>query len=661
MSTTIEHETQQPVVAVASKTTTALAVVTKSIEEINAVEATISELETKYKGVVFQVGTPEGMKEARKARAEIRAPRYALQHIEKATNSTLNDLKASVSEQVGTFVPRIKAVEDPVHQQIVGEEQREADEKKARAEAKVRRVAEIQARIDAIRTAAMDAVGKSSREITKLIETVDGTAIDESFAELRAQAEGAKSTALVRLRMMLTNAENAEAEQRKLAEERAELARQQAEEKRVSAIRTRIDGIRVLRNIHPGADSAGIASAIESAKTRLIDDSYAELRDEAQTVLQETIEILTTMHDGRRAHEEAQTALAAERERVAAEALKAEKREITRKKIHEINCWIVSSSMAATPEAYDRAISAVKKVALDEQTFGDLVDEARGVVESTLAQLTQDRAELVAELAEQERVETDQRRRLAIQAIRNQLALAIVGSSDDDLSNARRLIMETLAETVDTDVSIERFGDRAHEATTAKNETLAEMRKLVAKLNQREAAEQRAAIEREELADRQRTLEADQKRLDEERAELDRRQAEPIAPAPSPGSVEPATESSETPDGDPETAEASAPSATDIVSPTRVNPFDGRDEPETATTDRRALTVSDPSTLEGLKCQEASVLSFATYIPCGAPAGAVVWHEKDKRAYIMCAECAWHNVKNRGGRLLMATDQRAIP
>ena len=666
MSTIIEHETQQPVVAVVSKTTTALAVVTKSIEEINAIGTAIDVLDTKYKGVVFPVTTTQGMDDAKKARAAIREPRYAIQNMATAAKGTLNDLKNSVDEQAGIFIERIAAIEQPIHDQIKNEETRKADEKKARVEAEARRVAGIQARIDALRTAAIDAVGKSSGEIAKLIETVDGTAIDESFAELCAQAEGAKSTALVRLRMMLTAAETTEKEQQRLADERAEFERKQAHERQLAAIRERIRTITAIAESTLTVSADSILQTIALVRKIAVDDTFGELREEAQKAHADTISRLETAHANRVAFEAEQMRLADEREAARVEAEKAEKREAARKKIHEIKCWIVSSIMAATPEAYDRAISSVKGVALDEQTFGDLIEDARAAVESTLAKLTQDRAELVETLTEQVRIETDRRRQMDILAIRNQLALAVIGSSDENVSNARRLVTETLVELLDTDVSVERFGDRAEEAAAAKDETHSKIRDLVAKLDQREAAEQRAAREREEFAERQRTFEANQKRLDYDRAELDRRQAEPVLPEPSPAAVEAppaaeAAEASETPDDDSETTEAPAPPVTDVVTPTTVSSFDGRVEPEAAATDRRPLTVSDPSALDGLKCQEASVLSFATYIPCGATAAAVVWHEKDKRAYIMCAECAWHNVKNRGGRLLMATDQRAIP
>jgi len=52
------------------------------------------------------------------------------------------------------------------------------------------------------------------------------------------------------------------------------------------------------------------------------------------------------------------------------------------------------------------------------------------------------------------------------------------------------------------------------------------------------------------------------------------------------------------------------------------------------------------------KCQEASILSRESYIPCGAKATTIVYHEKDRRGYFMCDPCADHNIRNRGGNLV---------
>ena len=56
---------------------------------------------------------------------------------------------------------------------------------------------------------------------------------------------------------------------------------------------------------------------------------------------------------------------------------------------------------------------------------------------------------------------------------------------------------------------------------------------------------------------------------------------------------------------------------------------------------------------ESLKCEEASYLSYKQYIPCGNPAVAIIWHNRDgKHCYPMCLPCANHNIRNRGGILL---------
>lgn len=64
---------------------------------------------------------------------------------------------------------------------------------------------------------------------------------------------------------------------------------------------------------------------------------------------------------------------------------------------------------------------------------------------------------------------------------------------------------------------------------------------------------------------------------------------------------------------------------------------------------------------EKATCQEASILSRAHYIPCGAPASAIVYHDGDGRGYYMCAPCADHNVRNRGGKLIVSIPQVSHP
>ncbi len=54
---------------------------------------------------------------------------------------------------------------------------------------------------------------------------------------------------------------------------------------------------------------------------------------------------------------------------------------------------------------------------------------------------------------------------------------------------------------------------------------------------------------------------------------------------------------------------------------------------------------------DGTTCQEAHPFSRERYIPCGEPATAIVYHDRDRRSYYMCPACTFHNVRNRGGEL----------
>lgn len=53
----------------------------------------------------------------------------------------------------------------------------------------------------------------------------------------------------------------------------------------------------------------------------------------------------------------------------------------------------------------------------------------------------------------------------------------------------------------------------------------------------------------------------------------------------------------------------------------------------------------------GAECQEASPLSYNFKIECGRPAVALI-DNGDETPYLMCAGCADHNVRNRGGMIL---------
>src|SRR5581483_4900297 len=361
---------------VPSPVITALALVSEQINAIEAFAAGVAEIERLYGGVIFDVSTTAGMADAKKAREAIRKPRYGLQNLLKEGKAPLNNLKRHMEDKTGTLIDRLAAVETPVDSQIKAEEQRKADEKRAKDEAEERRVAAIQGRIEELRGNAIEAVGKSSKEIAELIATVDGTAIDETFAEFKSAAESAKSMTLTKLRFMHTSAVNAEERERKLAEEREEEARRlqaerdaqlarereqlaeenrRAEEERVKR-ETAMEEIQSIPHqlfiaeagrapYCKGGDLQSYDWVIQQTEAwPVTEERFGVLAGTAQNVKNDTLTKLRERradlerrlaheHEARRQREEQERAAAAERERLAEEARQLEARRLEQERI----------------------------------------------------------------------------------------------------------------------------------------------------------------------------------------------------------------------------------------------------------------------------------------------------------------------------------------
>lgn len=123
---------------------------TTAIHEYSKTEAALADLSARYKDVVFQVTTADGMADAKKSRAELRTYRVDLE-------KTRKDIKAPAllrCQQIDTEAKRItaqlEALENPIDEQIKKEETRKEEEKNAAARAEQARVlAEQQAIKDA--------------------------------------------------------------------------------------------------------------------------------------------------------------------------------------------------------------------------------------------------------------------------------------------------------------------------------------------------------------------------------------------------------------------------------------------------------------------------------------------------------------------------------
>lgn len=275
---------------VATKTTTALAVVTASIAEINTFEAGIAALEEKHKGVVYDLKSSKGMAAAKEARQEVRKPRYALEKIQREAKRPLNSLKEAIDSQTEALVKRIAAIEDPLHEAIVEEQDRLHNEAVAKATAERERVERLEARIAAIYTMPYEANGLDSKTCQAILDEARAMPIGDDWQEFREKAQTAKVATVASLEGVLSKAKAAEAEAARIIAERAELESLRAEQAKRDA------EARALQ----AAENARIAEA-QRIERELLDAERAEIA---------------------RQQEEARKAQAAENERLAVERKK---------------------------------------------------------------------------------------------------------------------------------------------------------------------------------------------------------------------------------------------------------------------------------------------------------------------------------------------------
>jgi len=217
------------------------AVVTE-IAEYSQTAAALSDLRHRYMGVAFPVTTAKGMDEAKKARAEVKGYRTALEAKRTEIKAPALERCRLIDDEAKTITAALLELEKPIDQQIKAEEARKEAEKAAKSEAERARVAAIRVQIDTIKNHAAFAVGKSAEAIVKIMSGVEGFEVGDEFQEFCPEAEQAKAETLDKIKALHAAQVEHEAEQSRIAAERAELARlrteQEAREREAAAART---------------------------------------------------------------------------------------------------------------------------------------------------------------------------------------------------------------------------------------------------------------------------------------------------------------------------------------------------------------------------------------------------------------------------------------
>jgi hypothetical protein len=211
---------------------------------------------------------------------------------------------------------RIQAVAAPIEQAyknaIATFDNAEAERKQA-----------ILKRLAEVRGTGQQAIGKSIEQLEQILEGLSTLDLP-SFQEFREQAGQAQLEATRQVGTLLQQAREAKAAREQLEreqeQERQRRAAIEAEEKRVGAIRARIAVFRdLLGTAAMARSSTMLAKLIEQAKAVVVDDSYAELVNEAKGARALVIEELTALFD-KKVKAEAEAAEAQRAREVAAAA-----------------------------------------------------------------------------------------------------------------------------------------------------------------------------------------------------------------------------------------------------------------------------------------------------------------------------------------------------
>lgn len=203
----------------------------KSIVEFDQVEAGLTELAAKYQGVVYEVQTAEGLAAAKAARLAIREVRFRVQNKAAAMKDPLNRFKKMIDTQAERIKAAVEKIEDPIHQQIKAEEDRQEAERERKRQEKLRRANEVNAKlraisesVDAVVAAGPDEIAATRAEIAALSITPEGYD-DQAGAAVVAQQD-----ALRRLDALHAAAVQRAEHDKAIAAERAELARLREEQ-----------------------------------------------------------------------------------------------------------------------------------------------------------------------------------------------------------------------------------------------------------------------------------------------------------------------------------------------------------------------------------------------------------------------------------------------
>ena len=212
------------------QTAQALSDINLTIDVYAEVEAIVPRLQQQYANVAFNVGTVDGMKDAKAARIAVQQPRYKVDKAAALGKQALTACKKHLDERALSITSPLVDMETSIQAQIKAEETRVAAEKEAIKAAKAAKEAKVNSTIEGIRATAIRAVNMTAADIDALRTELDATELlNEVLGERTGEALQAKMQTLETLDSLHGAAVKREAEAAQAAADRAELDKMRAE------------------------------------------------------------------------------------------------------------------------------------------------------------------------------------------------------------------------------------------------------------------------------------------------------------------------------------------------------------------------------------------------------------------------------------------------
>jgi colicin import membrane protein len=197
--------------------------------EFCRVEQGLTQLRDLVSSTNYDITTTAGDKVARKLRQTCVAIRARTKDVYDINNRPLLERGRALRAMRDHIVGEVEKLEAPLDAAIKAQEQAKEAERQRKAEIEQQRVAGIRTKINALAAIPTGSVLMKADQIAAEVEAVNAMAIDEQgFQEFFVEACELRESVLAQLKHLFGAAEMREAQERRLAEERAQLERERA-------------------------------------------------------------------------------------------------------------------------------------------------------------------------------------------------------------------------------------------------------------------------------------------------------------------------------------------------------------------------------------------------------------------------------------------------